>query len=111
MRPTDDELLAQCDVDFFRSGGKGGQNVNKVETAVRLTHRPTGIVVVCRDERSQWQNKARALERLRERIERRNRPVKKRVKTTMPRGAKLDRLKAKAVRAERKAGRRPPREE
>lgn len=111
MRPTDEQILAECDVDFFRSGGKGGQNVNKVETAVRLTHRPTGIVVVCRDERSQWQNKMRALDRLRERIDHRNRPVKKRHETRMPRAAKLDRLKAKAVRAERKANRKPPRDD
>lgn len=58
--------ISESDIVYetCRSGGKGGQNVNKVETTVRAIHIPSGIVVKCSDERSQSQNKARARERL-----------------------------------------------
>ncbi|MFI4860536.1 MAG: peptide chain release factor family protein [Phycisphaerales bacterium JB063] len=60
-----DTLLADCDVQRTRGSGPGGQNRNKVETAIRLTHRPTGLSVLATERRSQEQNRAAAVARLR----------------------------------------------
>lgn len=105
---TDEELLAQCRVETFRSGGPGGQHQNTTESGVRLVHLPTGVRAEARDERSQHRNRALALGRLRERLERRNRRRKPRVPTRVPRREKRKRLEAKKRRGEIKRRRRPP---
>jgi peptide chain release factor 2 len=96
---SDEDLLRECEVDTFRSSGPGGQHVNKTESAVRLTHLPTGVVVTCREERSQHRNKALCLEKLRERVEQLNHRPARRVPTRVPRSAKVRTLEEKTRRS------------
>ena len=96
---SDEELLRECEVTTFRSSGPGGQHVNKTESAVRLRHLPTGVVVTSRQERSQHVNKAICLRRLREKIDRLNYRPKKRVPTRPTRGAKERTLREKSRRS------------
>ena len=66
---TDLEALARdCDIEFTRAGGPGGQHRNKAETAVRITHRPSGVTVVASERRSQARNKMAALKRLADKL-------------------------------------------
>ena len=63
---TDPQLLAQCAVDTYRASGPGGQKRNKTSSAVRLRHLPSGLLVIAEESRSQHENKARALRRIRQ---------------------------------------------
>src|SRR5688572_15854160 len=65
---ADEVLLRQCEVDRYRASGPGGQHRNKTESAVRLRHTPSGVVAHSHDGRSQHENKARALRRLRKHL-------------------------------------------
>jgi len=96
---SDEELLRECEVDTFRSSGPGGQHVNKTESAVRLTHLPSGVVVTSQQERSQHRNKALCLQKLREKIARLNYRPPKRVPTRKSRSAKNRTLEEKARRS------------
>lgn len=96
---SDEELLRECLLETFRASGPGGQHVNKTESAVRLRHPPSGVVVTSREERSQHRNKALCLQKLRERVERLNHRPAKRVPTKLPRSAKNRTLEAKARRS------------
>jgi hypothetical protein len=62
----DAQLLAQCEVDTYRASGPGGQKRNKTSSAVRLRHPPSGLIVIAEESRSQHENRARALRRLRQ---------------------------------------------
>lgn len=100
--------MAQCRVDTFRAGGQGGQHQNKTESGVRLTHLPSGLVVVARESRSQHQNRKVALARLRALLEERSRPRPRRVETRVPPREKRRRLEEKRRRSEKKDRRRKP---
>jgi protein subunit release factor B len=105
---TDEDLLAQCDVETFRASGKGGQSVNTTDSAVRLRHRPTGITVICRRQRSQLQNKRDCLRRLRRKLEALAYEAPERVPTKEPKRVKESVLESKARTSAKKRMRKPP---
>jgi protein subunit release factor B len=105
---SDEDLLRDCEVETFRSSGPGGQHVNKTESAVRLRHTPSGVVVTSQQERSQHRNKQLCLQKLRKKIERLNYRPAKRVPTHIPESAKNRALEEKARRAKIKRLRAKP---
>ena len=107
----DDALLRDCEVQTFRSGGKGGQHQNTTDSGVRIVHRPTGIVATARERRSQLQNRRLAIVRLRARLEEHFAVTAPRVKTRVPRKEVEKRRDEKRKRSETKKLRRPPSDE
>lgn len=105
---SDGDLLRECEVETFRSSGPGGQHVNKTESAVRLRHLPSGLVVTSQQERSQYRNKSICLRKLREKIEKQNYRAPKRVPTRVPRSVKNQTLEEKARRSQVKRLRSKP---
>lgn len=106
--PDDDALLSECRVETFRAGGKGGQHQNTTESGVRLVHLPTGVRAESRTERSQLQNRRRALASLRGKLEALRHRDPERVPTRVPGREKKKRLEEKRRRGDVKRMRKPP---
>jgi protein subunit release factor B len=109
---TDRESIERdSDITFFVAGGPGGQHRNKVATGVRLSHRPSGLVVTATERRSQSANREAALVRLAARLEAANYVPTPRIATRATRATRAKRLSEKRIRAQTKQARRPVRGE
>lgn len=95
-------LLADCDVEAYRSSGPGGQKKNKTESSVRVRHRPSGLVRVATESRSQFRNREAALERVWKALEARRRRPKPRVATKPTTTSRTERVADKRRTAKRK---------
>lgn len=103
---TEREVLErEVQVEVFRASGPGGQHVNRTESALRLTHPPSGVVVISQDTRSQLRNREIAFERLVERLRRLNHVPKRRVATKPTRASRERRIEAKKRRGAAKGAR------
>ena len=105
---SDEDLLRECEIETFRSSGPGGQHVNKTESAVRLRHVPSGVVVTSQQERSQHRNKALCLQKLRKKVAQLNYRPAKRVPTRASRSSKNRTLEEKQRRSQIKRLRSKP---
>lgn len=99
---SDDDLLKQCQVTAFRASGSGGQHVNKTDSAVRVVHLPTGLVVTSQKERSQYLNKLECIRKLRKAVEKLNYRKPKRIATKTPKSVKVKNREKKERHSEKK---------
>lgn len=105
---SDDDLYEECEMSTYRASGAGGQHVNVTNSAVRLKHIPTGIVVTSQQERSQYLNKRICLEKLRKTVEKLNYRKPKRISTKIPRSVKEKNLEKKSKASKIKRLRKSP---
>lgn len=105
---SDEDLLKECKIEAFRSSGAGGQHVNVTDSAVRLTHLPSGLVVTSQQERSQYLNKRLCVKKLRHFVDKLNYRPPKRIPTKLPKKAKIENKEKKSRHSLKKQMRQKP---